>query len=107
MWLFAVLGALLALVQLAVLAGLAQRRVRRATLLWLTISADLAVVLSTSAHATPTRLVVTLVLVTTAAAVGAIVLVLRQDVAPDGHGPGLNAGSSPAPNLPATPSGTG
>jgi O-antigen/teichoic acid export membrane protein len=107
MWLFAVLGALLALVQLAVLAGLAQRRVRRATLLWLTIAADLAVVLTTSAHATPTRLVVTLVVLTSAAAAAAIVLTLRQAVAPDGHGPGLNAGSSPAPNLPATPTGTG
>jgi O-antigen/teichoic acid export membrane protein len=106
-WLFAVLGALLALLQLAILAGLAQRRVRRAALLWLTITADLAVVLATSAHATPTRLVVTLVVLTTAAAAASIVLTLRQAVAPDGHGPGVNAGSSPAPNLPATPSGTG
>jgi O-antigen/teichoic acid export membrane protein len=106
-WLFALLGALLALVQLAVLAGLAQRRVRRAALLWLTIAADLAVVLATSAHATPTRLVVTLVLVTTVTAAVAVVLTVRQAVAPDGHGPGVNAGSSPAPNLPATPTGTG
>ncbi|MDQ2749163.1 MAG: hypothetical protein M3Y44_06520 [Actinomycetota bacterium] len=106
-WLFAVLGALLALVQLAVLAGLAQRRVRRATLLWLTIAADLGVVLATSAHATPTRLVVTLVVVTSAAAVAAVLLTLRQAVAPDGHGPGVNEASSPSPKLPATPSGTG
>jgi O-antigen/teichoic acid export membrane protein len=106
-WLFALLGALLALIQLAVLAGLAQRRVGRAALLWLTIAADLAVVLSTSANATPTRLVVTLVLVTTATAAAAIVLTLRQAVAPDGHGPGVNDASRPAPNLPATPTGTG
>jgi O-antigen/teichoic acid export membrane protein len=106
-WLFAVLGALLALVQLAILAGLAQRRVGRAALLWLTIAADVAVVLATSAHATPTRLVSTLVLVTTATAAVAVLVTLRQAVAPDGHGSGVNDASTPGPNLPATPSGTG
>lgn len=77
-WLFALLGALLALVQLAVLAGLAQRRVRRAALLWLTIVADLAIVLATSEHATPTRLVVTLVFVTTAMAAIAVLLTVTD-----------------------------
>jgi O-antigen/teichoic acid export membrane protein len=106
-WLFALLGALLALVQLAVLAGLAQRRVRRAALLWLTIAADLGVVLATSAQATPTRLVVTLVLVTTATAALAVLLTVRQTVAPDGQDSGVKDGSRPAPNFPATPTGTG
>lgn len=87
-WLFALLGALLALVQLAVQAGLAQRRVRRAALLWFTIAADVIAALTTSAHATPTRLVTILVAVTAVSAVGAVFLTTRQSVAPDGQGGG-------------------
>ena len=56
-WLFALLGALLAMVQLAVLAGLAQRRVRRAALLWLTIAADVTLVLWVAAPTTTRGLV--------------------------------------------------
>jgi O-antigen/teichoic acid export membrane protein len=106
-WLFALLGASLALLQLSVMAGLAQRRTRRATLLWVTIAADGGIVLATSAHATPTRLVVTLVAVTAAAATVSVFVTVRQAVPPDGHGGGVNAGSSPLPNSPATPTGTG
>jgi O-antigen/teichoic acid export membrane protein len=106
-WLFAMLGSLLALVQLSVLAGLARRRVRRPALLWLTIAADLIVVLTTTEGATPTRLVVTLVLVTTATAAVAVGLTVGQAVTPDGHGPGVNDESNPSPNFPATPTGTG
>jgi O-antigen/teichoic acid export membrane protein len=106
-WLFALLGALLALLQLAVMAGLAQRRIRRSALLWLTIAADVTVVLAISGRATPTRLVVALVSVTSAAAVAAVAITVRQPVAPDGQGGDTNAGSSPSPNLPATPTGTG
>lgn len=96
-WLFALLGALLALVQLAVLAGLAQRRVGRAALLWLTIAADVTVVLATSAHATPTRLIVTLTLVTTATAVAAVTLTLRQAPTPETGDPNLDGDPSPVP----------
>jgi O-antigen/teichoic acid export membrane protein len=106
-WLFALLGGLLALVQLAVLAGLAQRRIGRALLLWLTIAADVVTVLATSAAASPTRLVVTLVLVTAVAAAVSVAVTVRQPVAPEGQAGGLNAGSSPSPNWPATPFGTG
>ncbi len=78
MWLFALLGSLLAVLQLSVLAGLAQRKVRRAALLWTTVAADLAVVLATGDHATPTRLVVTLVSVAAAAAAIALWLTVRR-----------------------------
>lgn len=76
-WLFALLGALLALLQLSVLAGLAQRRVRRTVLLWGTAAADIVTVL-TAGHATPTRVVVTLVSVTAVAAAAAVVITVRQ-----------------------------
>jgi O-antigen/teichoic acid export membrane protein len=87
-WLFALLGSLLAVLQLAVLAGLAQRKARRAALLWVTIAADVVLVLATGDQSTPIRLVLTLVSVTGAAALVALWLTLRQVVAPDGHGPG-------------------
>ncbi|HEV7191700.1 MAG TPA: hypothetical protein VGN35_00720 [Jatrophihabitantaceae bacterium] len=80
-WLFALLGALLALMQLSVLAGLAQRRVRRTVLLWCTAAADIVVVLS-AGHATPTRVVVTLVSVAAVAACLAVVITLRQQAEP-------------------------
>lgn len=76
-WLFALLGALLALLQLSVLAGLAQRRVRRTALLWCTAAADIVIVLS-AGHTTPTRLVVTLVSVTAVAAAIAVAITVRQ-----------------------------
>lgn len=88
-WLFALLGSLLAVLQLAVLAGLAQRRARRTAVLWATIAADVALVLATSDEATPIRLVLTLVSVTGVAALIALWLTLRQVVAPDGHRPGV------------------
>jgi O-antigen/teichoic acid export membrane protein len=78
MWLFALLGSLLAVLQLSVLAGLAQRTVRRAALLWTTVVADVAVVLATDDGATPTRLVVTLVSVAAAAAAIALWLTVRR-----------------------------
>lgn len=106
-WLFALLGSLLALVQLGVLAGLAQRRVRRTLLLWVTIATDVVLVLATSDEMTPQRLVLTLALVTAGAAAAAVLLTLRQDVAPDGQAGATKAGSSPTPKLPVTPDGTG
>lgn len=87
-WLFALLGSLLALVQLGVLAGLAQRLIRRTLLLWATIAADVVAVLATSDDMTPTRLVVTLAIVTSGAAAAAVVVTARQDVAAAGHGGG-------------------
>lgn len=84
-WLFALLGSLLALVQLAVLAGLAQRRVGRAALLWCTVVADLGAVLLTSHDMTSTRLVATLTAVASASAAVAVALTVRRsvDVVPD------------------------
>jgi O-antigen/teichoic acid export membrane protein len=77
MWLFALLGALLAMLQLSMLAGLAQRTARRAALLWATVVADVGVVLVTADSATPTRLVTTLVAVAAAAAAVALWVTLR------------------------------
>lgn len=106
-WLFALLGALLAVLQLAVLAGLSQRNPRRAGLLWATIVIDLVVVMSTGHDATPTRLVVTLVSVSALSACTSLWLTLRQPVAAAGQEPGEYVGSNPSPNLAETPDGTG
>jgi O-antigen/teichoic acid export membrane protein len=94
--LYALLGALLAVLQLSVLAGLAQRTARRAAVLWATIVVDVAVVLAAEDAMTPTRLVVTLSIVAGAAAAVALWLTVRepgltvaQPVSPEGHGPGV------------------
>lgn len=76
-WLFAAYGALLAVLQLSMLAGLAQRTARRAALLWATAVAEVAVVLTASGDATPTRLVATLVAVTAPVAAIALWLTVR------------------------------
>jgi O-antigen/teichoic acid export membrane protein len=95
MWLFALLGALLAVLQLSVLAGLAQRTAKRSLLLWATGVLDVAIVLAAGDDMTPTRLVATLTAVTAAAAgVGAWLTVRApraavQPVLPAGHGPAL------------------
>lgn len=75
-WLFAALGALLALVQLAVLAGLARRRIRRTILLWGTAAADCTVALA-AANLTPARLITLFVGVTSVAAAVAVTITLR------------------------------
>lgn len=106
-WLWALLGGLLAVLQLAVLAGLAQRNRRRAAVLWATVAVDLVAVLVVGSDATPTRLVTTLLVVTAVAAVVALWMTLRQPAEPAGHGPAVNVGSSPAPKRDATPDGTG
>jgi O-antigen/teichoic acid export membrane protein len=80
MWLFALLGSLLAILQLSMLAGLAQRTARRAALLWATVAADVAIVLGTGDSATPTRLVLTLVLVAGGSAAIALWLTVRRPV---------------------------
>jgi len=94
-WLFTLLGALLAVLQLSVLAGLAQRTARRALLLWATIAVDLAVVLAAGDQMTPTRLVVTLSAVAGAAAAVGLWVTVRasgseaQLPAPAGQGSGV------------------
>jgi hypothetical protein len=77
MWLFATLGVLLCQLQLAITAGLAQRRRRHAAVMWALIGADLLAALVLGDHATPVRLVVALVCVTAVAAGVALVLLLR------------------------------
>lgn len=106
-WLFALLGGLLAVLQLAVLAGLAQRDRRRALLLWSTVVADIVVVLTTSSGATPVRLVVSYAVVTGVAAAVALRLLLAQPAVLAGQLPGAKVASRPGPNRGATPDGTG
>jgi O-antigen/teichoic acid export membrane protein len=77
-WLFALLGALLAIVQLSVLAGLAQRRVRRTILVWLTIVADVVVVLSLGDGQTPRGIITVLVIVAAVASALAVWPLLRR-----------------------------
>ena len=92
-WLFALLGALLAVLQLSVLAGLAQRTAKRSLLLWATVVIDLVIVLAAGDDMTPTRLVATLTAVTAVAAAAGSWLTVRaprasvQPVLPAGHGP--------------------
>lgn len=80
-WLFALFGTLLAVLQLSVLAGLAQRTARRAALLWATVAGDVAIVLAIGGHATPTRVVAALASVTAVAATVALWVTV--------HGPAL------------------
>jgi O-antigen/teichoic acid export membrane protein len=84
-WLFALLGALLALIQLSVMAGLAQRRVRRTLLVWLTIAADVAIVLILGDRATSRSIVITLVSVAAFAMLSAMLPLLRHptDIDPE------------------------
>ena len=77
-WLFTLLGSLLAMLQLSMLAGLARRTARRAVLLWTTIAADIAVVLATGQDMTPTRLVGTLACLAAAATALALWLTVRR-----------------------------
>jgi O-antigen/teichoic acid export membrane protein len=77
-WIYALLGALLAVIQLALLAGLAQRNPRRAALIWATIVVDVVAVLASGVD-TPTELVVVLVVVAAAAAVIALGMTWRSD----------------------------
>jgi O-antigen/teichoic acid export membrane protein len=98
-WLFALLGAMLATLQLSVLAGLARRHVHATALLWLTIVADVAVVLTIGSRLTPESLVVTLVLVTSCTTAGSVLLASKVSgraqhsgdhvAAPEGQGAGM------------------
>jgi O-antigen/teichoic acid export membrane protein len=71
-WIFAVLGVALALVQLAVLAGLARRRPRRVLILWVTGALDVGLVLALGSGATPLRIVSVLAVIAGLAAVSGV-----------------------------------
>ena len=82
MWLFALLGALLAVLQLSVLAGLAQRTARRSLLLWATVAIDVSVVLAAGDDLTPVRLAATLAAVAAGAAAVGLWLTVRAPASP-------------------------
>lgn len=94
-WLYAMLGALLAVLQLFLLYGLAQQRARRAAALWATIVVDVVLVSLTSQNSTPTRLVVTLTSVAALAAVASVGLLLRHADEATGPAHRLGLGFTP------------
>lgn len=73
-WLFATLGASLALLQLGMVAGLALRRVRQTALIWAAAVADTVLVLSWGEDATVGSVVTTVAAVTVVAAAGSVLL---------------------------------
>jgi O-antigen/teichoic acid export membrane protein len=73
-WLFAVLGASLAVLQLGMVAGLALRRTRQTALIWAAVVADTVLVLAAGAGATVGRVVLTVALTTAFAAVGSVLV---------------------------------
>ena len=73
-WMFATLGACLALLQLGMVAGLALRRVRQTALLWTAAAADTVLVLAASPGATVGRVVGTVTLVTAVTTAGSVLV---------------------------------
>jgi hypothetical protein len=73
-WLFATLGASLALLQLGMIAGLALRRTRQTIILWTAIVADTVLVLTGGSHDSVGPVIGTVVVVTVLAAVASVVL---------------------------------
>lgn len=80
-WLWTLLGALLSIVQLAVLVGLARQSRRRAALLWAMLVADVGIVLGVGGVDSPQRIVVRLVGIAAVAAAVSLWLVLREPAA--------------------------
>ena len=92
-WLFATLGACLAVLQLGMVAGLALRRTRQTIILWATIVADTVVVLSTGSAGGVGHVVGTVAAITAVAALASVVvgtglLERRQPAEVPGQGPG-------------------
>jgi O-antigen/teichoic acid export membrane protein len=73
-WMFAALGASLAVLQLGMVAGLALRRVRQTVLLWAAVVADTVFVLAAGDGATVGSVVATVATVTAVAAAGSVLI---------------------------------
>jgi hypothetical protein len=73
-WLFATLGASLALLQLGMIAGLALRRTRQTIILWTAIMADTVFVLAGGSHHTVRPVIGTVVVITSLAAAASVLL---------------------------------
>ena len=73
-WLFAMLGASLALLQLGMVAGLALRRTRQTVPIWSAIVADTVLVLASGSGATVGRVAATVATVTTVATVASVLI---------------------------------
>jgi O-antigen/teichoic acid export membrane protein len=111
-WLYALVGAFLAIVQFGVLAGLAVRRAGRIVALWLAMAAEIVAVLLVGPSATPLRVVATVATVVgvSAAVTFGLAALGRerhgsadQPVSLAGHGPGKNVGSKPSPKVAERP----
>jgi O-antigen/teichoic acid export membrane protein len=115
-WVYALLGAFLAVVQFGVLAGLAVQRAGRIVVLWLAMATEVAAVLVLGTSATPLRVVATVATVVGVSAAVTFGLAAHdrdrsappdQPASPAGHGPGKNVGSSPWPKLGERPTADG
>jgi hypothetical protein len=80
-WLFAALGGCLAIIQFALIAGLAVRSTVVTVLLWISIAAEAVTVLSLGSHATVRSIVVAVCVINLTAATAAVLLRVRA-----GHG---------------------
>lgn len=91
-WLFATLGASLALLQLGMVAGLALRRTRQTVVLWAAVAADTVLVLGGISHKTVGGVAGTVALVTVVAAFASVLLgtgrLPRRQLVDAGQGPG-------------------
>ncbi len=114
-WLYAVLGVSLAVLQLSIVAGLALRRPGRIALIWAVAAADIALVLGTQPDDAigVVRLLAIVSVLGAVASVG-VALLRRGDEVVDvqlddsvGQGPGRNPGSRPGPNALLSPDASG
>jgi O-antigen/teichoic acid export membrane protein len=76
-WLFAALGASLAVLQFALVAGLAVRSTVTTVLLWLAVATEVGVVLRLGQHATVHRIVASVFVINLVAATAAVLLRIR------------------------------
>jgi O-antigen/teichoic acid export membrane protein len=86
-WLFAGLGASLAILQFALVAGLAVRSTVTTVLLWLAIATEVGVVLTLGQHATVHRIVASVCVINLVAAVTAVLIRIRTGHAGDAARP--------------------
>jgi O-antigen/teichoic acid export membrane protein len=110
-WVYALIGAFLAVIQFGVLAGLARQRAGRIAVLWVAMATETTAVLLLGSSATPLRVAGTVAAVTGVSAAATFALAARgragQPAPPAGHGPGKNEGSSPSPKVGDSPTADG
>jgi O-antigen/teichoic acid export membrane protein len=98
-WVFAALGALLAVIQFSLVTGLALRSRQVVVLIWLTLAAEICFVLGLHRGQTMSELVTTVTLINACSAALCVLLRVRSSagepahqLSTPGHGPGANTG---------------